>query len=105
MLICGEGRYKVTLETKMLGSDHLFLLYGGEKPHIGGVVICEPEKNPQVISLGTHYDHLVLTPLAKKGCETYQTTVVAIGGIHIDDASKEEIEQIKQNCQILIDQL
>jgi len=101
----GEGRYKVTLETKIIGGDHVFFLYGGEKPHIGGVVICEPGNDPKVFSLGSHCDHLVLSPLAKRGCEKYQTTIVALGGIHIDDATKDEIEIIKQHCSILLDKI
>ena len=101
MITSGEGKYKVTLEEKKIGKDILYILSGGEKPHIGSIVICEVGKNPQVISLGSHYDNIVLEPIAKRGCEKYQTTVVAIGGIHIDNATKEEIKLIKHNCYII----
>jgi len=105
MITSGEGKYKVTLEEKKIGKDILYILSGGEKPHIGGVVICEIGKDPQVILLGSHFDHIVLEPIAKKGCEKNQTTVVAIGGIHIDNATKEGIEFIKNHCNIIKEQL
>jgi len=105
MITSGEGRYKVVLEEKKIGKDIIYILGGGEKPHIGGIVLCEVGKNPQVISLGNHYDHIVLEPIAKRGCEKYHTTVIAIGGIHIDDATKEEIEIMQHHCNIVQKQL
>ena len=105
MITSGEGKYTVTLEEKKIGKDILYILSGGEKPHIGGVVICEIENDPQVISLGSHFDHIVLEPIAKKGCEKNQTTVVAIGGIHIDNATKKEIDIIINHCNFIQKQL
>ncbi|RLF57713.1 MAG: hypothetical protein DRN27_07215 [Thermoplasmata archaeon] len=105
MITSGEGKYKVTLEEKKIGKNILYILSGGEKPHIGGVVICEIENAPQVITLGSHFDHIVLEPIAKRGCEKNQTTVVAIGGMHIDNATKKEIEIIKNHCNIIKEQL
>ena len=52
--------------------------------------------------LGNHYDYQVLTPIAEEGCKKYNKTVVAIGGIHIDNATKEEIQIIINNCKELV---
>jgi metal-dependent hydrolase (beta-lactamase superfamily II) len=98
----GKDRLKVFLEKKELDSDLIFILGGGEKSHIGGVVICEPGKKPNVIKLGTHHDHIVLSPIAVNACEKYNKTAVAIGGIHIDNATKAEIDQIVKNCKELL---
>ena len=103
MITSGKGKYKVFLEKKELDNDLIFILGGGEKSHIGGVVICEPKKKPNVIKLGTHHDYIVLTPIAERACEKYNKTVVAIGGIHIDNAEKEEIDQILKNCKELLE--
>ena len=102
MITSGEGKYKVFLEKHQLDDDLIYFLGGGEQSHIGGVVICEPGKNSNVIRLGTHYDYVVLTPIAEAACEKYNKTIVAVGGIHIDDASKEEIKKIVENCKELI---
>jgi len=105
MITSGEGKYQVTLEPIKIGNDLLLILKGGQKPHIGGIVICESNKKPQVIKLGSHYDHIVLEPLAIIACEKYGVTVTAVGGIHIDNATKEEIEFIVDNCNKLHDKI
>jgi gallate decarboxylase subunit D len=105
MITSGEGRYQVWLEKKKVGHDLLYILGGGEQPHLGGVVICQPENIPQIIRLGTHHDHVVLEPIAKRACEKYHATCIAVGGIHIDDATKDEIDMIIANCKNLHDRL
>ena len=98
----GEGKYKVYLVKKKLNQDLIYLLGGGERSHIGGVVICEPGKNSQVIRLENHYDYIVLKPIAEKACKKYNKKVTVIGGIHIDKATKEEIKIIVENCKELV---
>jgi len=101
MITFGEGKYQVFLEEKKIGKDLLYVLTGGEKPHIGGAVICKPGQKPQILSIGTHHDYIVLTPIAEKACKKYNKTVVAVGGIHIDNATKEEIDLLVKNCKEL----
>jgi len=105
MITSGKGKHKVFLEKKELDDDLVLILGGGEKSHIGGVVLCEPGKEPKVISLGNHHDYVVLEPLAKDASKKYNKTVVAVGGIHIDNAKKEEIEKIVDNCKKLSKEL
>lgn len=102
MITSGEGKYKVFLEKKLLGEDLIFILGGGEKPHVGGVVIARPDQKPVIISLEKHKDIEVLTPIAEHACKKYNKTVTAIGGIHIDNAAKEEIDIIIDNCRELL---
>ena len=101
MITSGNGKHRVQLEKQMVGDHILLVLQGGEKPHIGSVVICEPEKDPLLVRLGSHKDHIVLKPIAETVCEKFNTTVVAVGGIHIDNATKEDIEIIIKNCKRL----
>ena len=102
MITSGEGRYRVWLKVEILGEDRLYILGGGEKPHIGGMVIKEPGKEASILRLGTHYDYQVLQPIAEEACRKYKVTAAAVGGIHIDNASKEEIQIIVDNCQELM---
>ena len=102
MITSGEGKYKVWFEEKQIGEDRIYILGGGEKTHIGGVVICEPDKEPQIIRFEGHYDDVVLKPIAEAACNKYHTKTVAVGGVHIDNATKQEIEKLVENCNELI---
>jgi len=102
MLTSGKGKYKVWLKQEKIGDNLLFVLGGGEKSHIGGVVICEPGRAVQTIRLEGHYDDIVLKPIAEAACKKYKTTVVAVGGIHVDNATKEEIDLLVKNCNALV---
>jgi len=101
MLTSGEGKYKVWLEEKKIGDDIIYFLGGGEKSHIGGVVICEPGKKAQEIRLEGHFDDVVLKPIAEAACKKYKTKVVAVGGVHVDNATEEEIDLLVKNCNAL----
>ncbi|UCE39497.1 MAG: hypothetical protein JSW00_09850 [Thermoplasmata archaeon] len=101
MITAGSGKYKVWLKKEILSGELLFILGGGERPHIGGVVVMEPGKEPETIKLEGHYDHIVLEPIAKKACEKYNTKVVVVGGVHVDEASKDEIDILVKNCKEL----
>ena len=105
MITSGEGRYRVWVEKHQIGSDLLFVLGGGERPHVGGAVICEPGKAPLVLSRPSHYDTVVLVIIATAACQKHHKTVVAVGGVHIEHASKEEIDILVQNCRALIPDL
>ncbi|UCD13507.1 MAG: hypothetical protein JSW60_08115 [Thermoplasmatales archaeon] len=101
MITSGEGKFKVWLEEKKIGDDLLYVLGGGERTHIGGIVFCEPNKEPRIIRLPGHYDDVVLKSIAEAACKKYGTRVVATGGVHIENATKDEIEKIVENCREL----
>lgn len=102
MIISGEGKYKVWLEKKNIGDDIIYFLGGGERSHIGGVVICEPDKPSNVIRLEGHYDDIVLQPIAERACKRYKKKVVAVGGVHVNNVTKEEINKLVENCRELV---
>ena len=66
------------------------------------MVVCEPNKKPVVVRLENHYDYMVLEPIAIEACKKYNKRVLAVGGVHIDNAAKEEIDIIVNNCKELI---
>jgi len=98
----GSGKYKVWLKQHDIGDHCLLILGGGERSHIGGVVICEPGKSTQAIRLEGHFDDIVLQPLAEAVCKKYKVTVVAVGGVHVNNASQEEIDLLVENCKQLL---
>jgi hypothetical protein len=98
----GRGKYKVWLHRHDIGDDIVFFLGGGQRSHIGGVVIAEPSKKIKTIRLTRHYDDIVLQPIAEAACKKYKKKVVAVGGVHVDNATKEEINLLVENCKKLI---
>ncbi|UCG70864.1 MAG: hypothetical protein JSV09_07675 [Thermoplasmata archaeon] len=102
MITAGSGKYRVWLKEENLDNERLYILGGGERSHIGGVVIIEPGKKANVVKLEGHYDFIVLEPIAEEACKKYNTKVVAVGGVHVDNASKEEIDILVKNCRELV---
>ena len=90
------------LQRHYIGDDIVFFLGGGERSHIGGVVIAEPGKKVQAIGLTGHYDDIVLQPIAEAACKKYKTKVITVGGVHVDKATKEEIDLLVENCKKLV---
>ncbi len=102
MITSGRGKYKVWLQHHAIGDDLVFVLGGGERSHIGGIVIAEPGKKVNAIRLTGHYDDIVLKPIAEAACKKYKVKVVAVGGVHIDNATKKEITLLVDNCKRMI---
>jgi hypothetical protein len=102
MITSGRGKYKVWLKREKIGDDIVFFLGGGQRSHLGGVVICEPGKKPHVVRLSGHYDNVVLKPIALAASKKYKTKVVAVGGVHVDNATKQEIALLVENCKKLV---
>lgn len=102
MITAGSGKYKVWLKEEKLSDERLYILGGGERSHIGGIVVMEPGKTPRTIKLEGHYDHIVLQPIAEEACKKYNTKVVAVGGVHVDNASQDEIDLLVENCKELV---
>jgi hypothetical protein len=102
MSTSGKGKYKVWLERHKIGDNLVFFLGGGEHSHIGGVVIAEPGKKARAIRLTGHYDDIVLKPIAEAACKKYKTKVVTVGGVHVNHATKEEIDLLVENCKKLV---
>ncbi len=102
MITSGRGKYKVWLKQQKIGDDLVFFLGGGQRSHVGGVVICEPGKKAQAIRLEGHFDDVVLKPIAEAACKKYKTKVVALGGVHVDHATKQKIDLLVENCKKLV---
>ncbi len=99
MISFGRGKHKVFFEKQKIGNDLLIKVWGGDVPHIGSVVIGLPGKKEKKITYSNHKDYVVLSPIAKKAAEKFNCTVVAVGGIHLNNATKKDIKKIIENCK------
>jgi len=94
----GTGKHKVFLQEKKIGPGILLHLYGGKK-HIGCVVIAEPNKKTIVEKFQNHKDYIVAKPIAEACSATQNSRVVCVAGIHLDNATKQDIDKIVKNCR------
>ena len=102
MITAGEGKYRVWLTKTELDSGLVYTLGGGERSHIGGVVYKAPGRQARTIGIEGHYDLEVLVQIADEACEKYDRPVVVTGGVHIDNATKDEIGILVSNCMELL---
>lgn len=103
----GEGRYQVQLLVTLTSEGIVGMLTGGERPHVGGVVLSVPR--PSLTGLGTSCDSWVIPVTGHKDievaklvaeiiCKAIEESVSLTAGIHISGATGEELEVIKNNC-------
>ena len=109
------GAYDLTASVRMIGSDLLIAIWGGEKPHIGAVAVAQPRpslKDPAVTSSSASVICLVghkEDELAKAAAEilaaALKTQVVVTAGIHWDNLSPEAIQRVVRNSEFLVDMI
>ena len=103
MISAGEGRYTVRLESHNIGKDMLIVITGGEEDHIGSATLIEKRGHLQTMIKKGHQDHVVSEKMANIIYDTIGKDLLVVCGIHIDDASKEEIDILVDNAQVCVD--
>lgn len=107
----GEGRCKISLTLQDTGDGINGLLIGGDKPHIGGVVLALPRPSLRgegwsadvfITPVPGHKDVEVARMVADSLARELRCSVVVTAGIHTDNLSSEELNQIISHCDILI---
>ncbi|MFO7619545.1 MAG: hypothetical protein R6W91_07855 [Thermoplasmata archaeon] len=102
MITAGEGKHKVWLKKQELDKGLVLMLGGGESSHVGGAAYVTPEGDEDVMDVKGHRDMEVLLPIARAACKKYGVPVMAVGGIHIENATEPDIDKVKANCAELI---
>ena len=100
----GDGRYTVHVDAfSTEGKGLCAFLYGGEIPHNGGTVVAVPR-----LKSNAAHDHDFTADIWISAVPHHKDTEIAVqlnepisltAGIHIDKASREEINLLCQNCQ------
>ena len=102
MISAGEGRHTVRLESYNVGKDMLIVITGGEEDHIGSATLIEAKGHLQTMIKKGHQDHVVSEKMANIIYDTIGKDLLVVCGIHIDDASKEEIDILVNNVQTCV---
>jgi hypothetical protein len=105
------GRHTILFDTLDIGRDLLVTIYGGDEHHIGGVAIAYTTRShyrdADTVSVNTltfpgHKDYLVANSVAEKMCKALGRPVVVTVGIHMDNATKSEIEQTVAAVDLMV---
>lgn len=115
LVSAGEGRYRVELSTSFTAEGLVCQLYGGERPHVGAVILSlprpslqNPDKtscNSSVLPMLGHKEDELAKPIAEKLAKSFQQPVVLVAGIHIEHATGEEINILVNHCWQVVDKL
>jgi hypothetical protein len=97
------GHHTIYLDVKEIGKDLLIAIYGGDAHHIGGAAIAYPTpshyRDATTVSVSTmtlpgHKDYVVANTAAEKICKALETPTIVTVGIHYDNATKKDIDEI-----------
>jgi hypothetical protein len=109
-----SGRISFELSADVTDQGVDILVVGGDHPHIGGVVLSIPRPSLKgsgiacdtwVAPVPGHKDAIVAQTISETVCKCVNSPVVVSTGIHVDEATGDEIIAIEAACQRLAEDL
>lgn len=98
-----------------IGKDFNIVFSGGEREHIGCTVLSVPRQSlsdekklsatSSVINITGHKDEYICRYIGESFAKKYNSVVVCSGGFHIDNISKNQIEELKNSVRELIEKI
>ncbi len=108
-------RIPLVLEACRLGDDLNISLSGGDRGHIGAVALAQARPgladpaltraSTSVITLCGHKEDLIAREIAERVAVEINGVVSVSCGIHVDNATRDQIESIIVSSRLLTDQL
>ena len=80
-------------------------IFGGCKTHVGAVTLAEPNGTVQTLERSGHKDSFVSAHWAERLAAHLNSPVCVRCGIHYDDATKEQLEEIITGCDEILGEL
>jgi len=101
----GEKRTRVELSAFRMGYDIVVSIHN-ENAHIGAVAIGEYEHNEKrastsVITRLGHKDDVIAQQIAHLLAKHFRRAVCVVAGVHLDNITNDEIQQIIKNVGLL----
>ncbi len=107
-------KHEINLVAQFCGEDLSVAIFGGDKPHIGAVAIAvanidgyNRKYSPTIscISVLDHKDEEVARFVAKELSTLLNSQVVVTAGIHVDNATLNDINIIMENTRNITEKL
>ena len=113
--MAGEKPTAVNGILTQTANGYVLQLYGGTQEHVGSIVVSTPAQTlrdssrkravSSIINLPPHKDELVARPAAERLSLLLDSPVVCTAGLHIDNATKDEIETMVNNAEMVVEKL
>lgn len=113
-ITAGDPPYRIEGRVIVCGRDVVVVVGGGTKYHTGAVAAAislpslkDPAKQTttaSTLSMPGHKEDQIAREAALKLAKALDTTVTVAVGIHVDDASPDQIALMVENYHLLIDQ-
>ena len=105
----GEGRASVNVAVNSMGSDLVVRIFN-QDAHIGAVAIGDYDYEHERASVSVvtklgHKDDALAREAAYLLSKSIKKPVCVIAGVHLDDITKEEIDQILSNAKIAVSEI
>jgi hypothetical protein len=100
------GSARLQIEVVRLGRDLLVTLVGGDA-HIGAVALAGPNQrfDASVLTVPDHRDDVIAKESSLRISKELNCNCVVIVGIHVSNASAEQINEIIDESFLLVDEL
>ena len=95
---------EVSVAVKQIGADYCIEVQGGERPHIGTVVMSVPRPSltgsgeisvtSSVINITGHKDEHICRYLAEQTAQYSNAVVVCTGGFHVDNITDGQLQEV-----------
>lgn len=105
----------IKLYVLKLGDDYNITISGGDKPHIGSSVLAIPRLSltgdgsisatSSLMNMIGHKDEHICRYIAEKVCINKNAVVICSGGFHVDNISKDGINEVLKAVKELADMI
>lgn len=100
---------ELTIEVERVGEDIFILIRGGDRPHIGSVVLAVPRQSladekissctSSVLNVTGHKDEFICREVAESFCKKFRAVTVCTGGFHVDNLTAAQIQEVVDACK------
>ena len=108
----GDGKLAVAGMLTITDGGALLQLYGGTYEHVGSVIVSVPRPSladngrtsvtSSIINLPSHKDELVGRPAAELLAIALDRPVVCVAGIHIDNATNDDLKLLTKHSDDVV---
>ena len=113
-LVRSVNGIEIIISHQRIGNDLLVTIHGGDEHHIGGAALAYPTKSHYrdaiTVSVNTitapgHKDYLIANSSAEAICRVLKVPVLVSVGIHVENATKEQIDSIVNVVESMVNEL
>lgn len=105
----GQGKYEIVGYATLSCGSTVVQVYGGERPHLGAIAMTYDGEQSSCTEIPAHKEGELAETIAQHVARATKTNVAVTVGIHIDNATKQEIKLLCKNayevCRLLINQI